>query len=167
MHVVETVVALGVAAMLATTGYRVASERRDAARVAADLGAVAALAVAYRDAGVDCGRAPGTPVEVETMSAALGRSRAGPTEPGGWRVRYYAQTPRVSVEWPPSGVPHTSGFAFDVIRGPEATEAEQAVLERLGGRREGASTALAWRADVSGTHRARRSFAAGRAHTGC
>lgn len=161
------VVWLGVAAVLATLGYRMANERRDAARLAADLGAVAAVAVAYQAAGADCGRPRGTPVEVEDMILALDAARSGPAEPRAWSVLYDSHRARPPGAWPPVGPPATGGSAFEVVRAPGATEAERAAMEKMGGRREGDRTVVAWRVDHSVGHRARRAFAAGRAFTGC
>ena len=167
MQTVEIVVVLAVAAVLATTGYRVANERRDAARLASDLGAVAAAAVAYQTAGAHCGRPQGTPVEVEDMMVALGGVRSGPVAPGAWSVRYDSRRATTPGRWPPVRPPAMTGSSFELVRAPGATDAERAVLERMGGRHEGSRTVLAWRVDRSAGHRGRRSFAAGRAFTGC
>ena len=166
MHAVEMVVVVGIASVLATSGYRAANERRDAARVAADLSAVAALAVAYQAAGADCGRPQGTLIPVEDMMATLGTGLGGPDEPAAWSVRYYSRPPSMLGNWPPFGSPTIAGSAFDVVRSG-TTSAERAALESRGGRREGQSTVVVRRLESSGVHRARRTFAAGRAFTGC
>ena len=157
---------LGIAAVLATAGYRAANERRDAARLAAELSAVAAVAAAYQGTGANCGRPGGTVLGVESM-IALGNGPAGPAEPAAWGVRYYSRPPSTRSGWPPMGSPGVTGYAFDVVREPGATAAQRAALTRLGGRREGERTVVAWRLDRTATHRARRVFAAGRAFTGC
>ena len=167
MQPVEMVVVLGIAAVLTTVGYRAANERRDAARLAADVDSAAAIAVAYQAAGVDCGRPPGTLVAVEDMMAELRRERGGPTDPAAWSVRYYSRLVPMGSGWPPLGSPRPAGFAVDIVREPGATPAERAALERLGGRREGGHTVVARRVRLSGTHRGRRAFAAGRDFTGC
>ncbi|MCE2460155.1 MAG: hypothetical protein J4F38_05170 [Pseudomonadales bacterium] len=167
MHAVEMVVVVGIASVLATSGYRAANERRDAARVAADLSAVAALAVAYQAAGADCGRPQGTLIPVEDMMATLGTGLGGPDEPAAWSVRYYSRPPSMLGNWPPFGSPTIAGSAFDVVRSPGTTSAERAALESRGGRREGQSTVVVRRLESSGVHRARRTFAAGRAFRGC
>lgn len=167
MQAVEIVAVLGVAAVLATTGYRAANERRDAARLSADVNAVAAVAAAYQGTGADCGRTPGSRVEVEDMLAALGDARDGPTVPAAWSVRFYSRPATARTHWPPSDSPRITASAFDIARAPGAPVREQAMLESLGGRREGDRMVVAWRLDRSTVHRARRSFAAGRAFTGC
>lgn len=167
MQAVEIVAMLGVAAVLATGGYRVANERRDAARVVADLDAVAAVAMAYQATGADCGRPSGKRVEVEDMLVALGGARSGPAAAAAWSVRFYSRSASPTSGWPPVRPPHIAGFAFDIVRGPGATAAERATLERLGARLESADAVLAWRADRGGRHRLRRAFAAGRAFRGC
>ena len=167
MQIVEIVLVLGVAAALATAGYRMANERRDGARLAADIGAVAAVAVAYRASGADCGRPRGTPVEVDDMMVALGGARSPPAVPGAWSVRYQSHRAPRRATWPPVGSPATTGSAFDVVRAPGATEAERTAMEKMGGRREGGRTVVAWRVDRWAGHRGRRAFAAGRAFTGC
>ena len=167
MQAVEVVAVLGIAAVLATAGYRAANERRDAARLAADLGAVAAVAAAYQDIGANCGRPSGTVIGVEDMIATLGGGSAGPVEPAGWGVRYYSRPSSLRSGWPPMGSPGVTGFAFDIVREPGATVAERAALARLGGRHEGERTVVTWQLDRRATHKARRVFAAGRAFTGC
>ena len=167
MQALEVVVVLGIAAVLATTGYRVANERRDAARVAADLSAVAALAAAFQGAGGNCGRPSGTVIDVEDMVATLGGGRSGPAEPTAWGVRYYSRPSSIASGWPPRGSPRVTGFAFDIVREPGATETERAALAGLGGRGEGERTVVAWRLGRGATHEGRRVFAAGRAFTGC
>lgn len=168
MQAVEVVVVLGIAAVLASAGYRAANERRDAARLEAEVGAVAAVAAAYQDTGANCGRPSGTVVGVEDMVASLGGGGpAGPVEPAAWGVRYYSRPSSQRSGWPPTGSPGVTGFAFDIVRQAGATSAQRAALTRLGGRREGERTVVAWQLDRSATHRARRVFAAGRAFTGC
>ncbi|MDE0039267.1 MAG: hypothetical protein OXU77_17185 [Gammaproteobacteria bacterium] len=167
MQAVEIVAVLGIAALLATTGYRVANERRDAARLSADLNAVAALAAAYQGTTPDCGRTPGRRVEVDDMLAALGDAWHRPTAPAAWSVRFYSRPATVRTSWPPSDSPRITASAFDIVRAPGAPPAAQAMLATLGGRPEGQRMAVAWRLDRSTVHGARRSFAAGRAFTGC
>ena len=168
MQAVEMVAVLGIAAVLATAGYRVANERRDAARLAADLGAVAALAAAYQGAGADCGRPSGTVIDVEDMVATLGDGPAGPSEPAAWGVRYHSRPSSTTRGgWPPMASPGVTGFAFDIVREPGAAAEQRAALARLGGWREGERTVVTWRPDRGATHRARRVYAAGRAFTGC
>ncbi|MDE0190150.1 MAG: hypothetical protein OXQ90_02230 [Gammaproteobacteria bacterium] len=167
MQAVEIVAVLGIAAVLTTTGYRAANERRDAARLSADLNAVAAVAAAYQGTATDCGRTPGSRIEVEDMLAALRDARHGPTAPAAWSVRFYSRRATVQTNWPPSDSPRITATAFDIVRAPGAPVAEQAMLTKLGGWREGERMVVAWRLDRSTVHRARRSFAAGRAFTGC
>ena len=161
------VAVLGIAAVLATAGYRAANERRDAGRLAAELSAVAAVAAAYQGAGANCGRPSGTVLSVESMIATLGNGPAGPAEPAAWGVRYYSRPVSTRSSWPPMGSPAATGYAFDVVREPGATTAQRTALTRLGGRREGERTVVAWRLERTATHRARRVFAAGRTFTGC
>ncbi|MDE0420473.1 MAG: hypothetical protein OXK76_06235 [Gammaproteobacteria bacterium] len=167
MQALEVVAVIGIAAVLATAGYRVANERRDAARVSADLSAVAALAAAYQGAGANCGRPSGTVIGVGDMIAALGGGPSGPAEPAAWGVRYYSRPSSIPSGWPPRGSPRVTGFAFDVVREPGATAAERAALAGLGGRPEGERTVVPWRLGRGATHEGRRVFAAGRAFTGC
>ena len=165
MHAIEMVAVLGVAAMLATTGYRAANERRDAARLKADLDAVAALALAYQQRGPDCGRPPGVSIEVEDILDALGGERSGPAEPGAWSVRYHTRLAPARA-WP-VGSPRSVGFAFDVVRAADAPVAEAAALASMGGRSESGRMVMTLRWDGSGTPRGRRVFAAWRGMPGC
>jgi type II secretory pathway pseudopilin PulG len=105
MQAVEVVAVLGIAAVLATAGYRAANERRDAGRLAAELSAVAAVAAAYQGAGANCGRPSGTVLSVESMIATLGNGPAGPAEPAAWGVRYYSRPSSTRSSWPPMGSP--------------------------------------------------------------
>lgn len=167
MQAIEVVAVLGIAAVLATAGYRAANERRDAARLAAELGTVAAVAAAYQGAGANCGRPRGTVVGVEEMMAALGGGPAGPAEPAAWGVRYYSSSWSARSGWPPMASPGVTGIAFDIVREPGATAGERAALARLGGWHEGDRTVVTRQLDRTAAHRARRAFAAGRAFTGC
>ena len=167
MQAVEIVAVLGIATVFATSGYRAANERRDAARLAADLNAVAAVAAAFQGTATDCGRTPGHRIEVEDMLAALGDARHGPTAPAAWSVRFYSRPATVRINWPPSDSPRITASSFDVVRAPGAPAGEQAMLSARGGWRDGKRMVVAWRLDRSTVHRARRTFAAGRAFTGC